>query len=258
MNSRKVLLLTVVVALASTGWSEEPNQLESSSLMDAFKQGSWATVSSGTSGFTIRLLSEEQKQQVEKTIGEYIKLRADGDDADEMRRLRVTEAYRTLASDARYAQFSKVISAGRDYVELKGDQFHALIPKSSINAVMLGPNGFIRSAASRAARSRVGGSPPEDVIRALRGGGRGAPPVRPDGAAAAKAKRVAVFFLKNVKSEEALKVIQSVYEKEEGLRVSTDARVNSVIVQADDKLMKAVEALLKELDAKPAEVPPLR
>lgn len=258
MSSRKVLLLTIVVASASVAWGEEPKQLESLSLMDAFKHGTWAIVTSGTKGFTIRLLSEEQKQQVEKTIAEYRKLREIGDDADEMRRLRVTEAYRSLASDARYAQFSKVVSSGRDYVELRGDEFHALIPKSSINAVMLGPSGFIRSAASQAARGRVGRSTPEDVIRALRGDGRGAPAVRPDGAAAAKARRVSVFFLKNVKSEEALKVIQSVYEKEAGLRVSTDARANSVIVQADDKLMKAVEALLKELDAKPAEVPPLR
>jgi hypothetical protein len=256
MNSRLSLLATFALALTSVAWSEESQSRETSSLMDAFKPGAWATVASGTSGFTIRLLSEEEKQQVEKTVAEYHKLMDAGDDADEMRRLRVTEAYRSLASDARAAEFVQVVSAGQDYVELKGNEFHALVPKSSIGAVMLGPSGFIRSAASRAARARAGGPTSEDFFRGLRGGGRGADAVRPAGPVAAKDGRVVVFFLKNCKAEEALKVIQSVYEKEEGLRVSADARVNSVIIHADDKLLKEVEALLEKLDVRPTEVSP--
>ena len=140
-------------------------------------------------------------------------------------------------------------------MELKGEQFHALIPRSSIDLVMLGPNGRITSTTALQqtfrGRGRGGVAAPEDFIRALRAGRVG--PVaarREDVAEAAKAKTLVVFHLKFVKAEEVLKILKAVYPKEADLRVSADARLNSVIVQADEALMKDVETLLKKLDVK--------
>ena len=69
-------------------------------------------------GYQVRVLTHEQKGQVEKTIAEYRKLRGEENVDDDMRIQRVTTAYRSLPDDVRVPRFYQILGSGNEHVEL--------------------------------------------------------------------------------------------------------------------------------------------
>ena len=78
-------------------------------LMQIFQPGQTATLYSTTTGYNIRLVTDEQRKKVAKTIADYRKIREENIE-DEMFVNRVTTAYRTLASDLRLGRYYKELA----------------------------------------------------------------------------------------------------------------------------------------------------
>ncbi|MHC4400641.1 MAG: hypothetical protein ACYTG0_13275 [Planctomycetota bacterium] len=176
LDTVEALLLSL---FASSVQQESPSG-EPCQIGGLFQKGQWVTLINDQGGYRIRIMTTEQKARAEKAIAEYEKRRVEFREyllqsrrrnAEPAKRPPTPAEIPKLAEDLRDGSFLKVVSANRDYVELKGDEVHAIVPLSSIRLILLGDTGDVPGA-SRARGFSFAGSIPAS-LRGAQGVSRG-------------------------------------------------------------------------------------
>lgn len=243
-----------VRAFGVAAWADDDQPAIQSKSTDAsltvqFKRGSWATMNPTQDGYQIRLLTDDDKEKVEKTVEAYRQSRtADGAKADAETAARAYSAYRSLPSDLRSSRFSQIVKLGPDFVELKDAELHVILPIEAIRLVVVGPTGDPSSSGGRSSSASGGmmgsmmisGGGDRAALAAMLGGGSA------DGEE--KTEELKIFNLEHADAANLSKVLDAIFHNQRDLRIVPEERTNSIIVKGDRDVLEEIEAVISRLD----------
>jgi len=243
-------------------------------LVMQFKKSSWVTMASDQEGYRIRLLSNEEKEKVQKTVEDYRQMKSAGiAKAETETWTRVSAAFKSLPADLRSSRILQIVNVGVDFVELKDAEFHMILPMKSIRIVLLGNTGDPSNSGS-AGQSSIGrgdGFPSSGfngggLSSFIIGGGRmpggtsggrvaidndGSVRIEPDSRDAdANREQLKIFTLQYADAASLSEVLDALYGKQRDMRIVPEKRTNAIIVKSDRVMMEELEALILQLDKK--------
>ena len=132
-------LLWAGVLLVGTGISVQAGEHPLEGALANFGGKCWITLRSHDGHYEVRLLTDEQKTAAEETIARY---RGETSSGASDRSTNSVSNYRSLATDVRGGRFYNV-SRVTHGIEVSADGVRALIPFSSIGAVLYGPESTL-------------------------------------------------------------------------------------------------------------------
>lgn len=266
MNAQTIRTVTYLVAtivangIAGAEDSSRPGS-RPTSILDRLNEESWATVVTDQGSYMLRVISEQDKLDIEKKIADYRAASSGGPTSGEP-----SVDYRAIPSDLRSGRFFRVQRYGSDAVRLTNDEIDALVPLTSIRVLLLGPSGsfssggpFDRRSALRGgftgsefqlrggdagARRRTQGG----ELRGLLGGSLGSIATSPeDQRDEESSRKINVFFLEYAEANMLADTIAAFFGDSDAL-LAIEPRLNAIVVQCDSDELKKIEQLIETLD----------
>ncbi len=228
----------------------------------------WASLSSGSHGYRLRILNDQQKKEVESTLTKYREALSNRDNREVYQRAR--GAYSKLPLDVRRGQLFAINRVGKDYVWLEAGKSKAVVPLQAVELILLGLEDLPRSReGGRLTRPSQSGT--SGLLGALmEGAGDGAlvgGMVGSDGSLVGSvlgstgskskenepkqggdAAKINMMYLKYANVADVGKVLNDVFENQKGTKIVVEPRLNALILQAPTETLKEITELVEQLD----------